>query len=126
MINSSLVTGCRDSSTLGMENHYIHDFQISTSSYLFTRWSSAAARLNRIGDETIGDGWCAHPDDSTPWIQVDFLTKVIVEAIQTQGSVLKDSWVDTFKLECSDNGYDFTEYIEHGVPKVGKLPTVSK
>ena len=65
--------------------------------------------------------WLKHDQDSEPWIQFDFIARVFVEKIQTQGSTTQSIWVKTFKLLYSDDGYIFMEYHEDNVTKVCKI-----
>ena len=66
-------------------------------------------------------GWLPHSTDSDPWIQVDFIARVIVDEVQTQGRVEPMAWIKTYKLLHGDDVYTFTEYSENGVPKVSYI-----
>jgi hypothetical protein len=104
-----------------MENGFIHDSQITASSY---HSSTTRPQLGRLHQQTYfsdTDGWRPSEDDADPWFQVDFIAKVIVEEVQTQGRQTGSRWIKTYKLLYGDDGYTFTEYGENGVPKVSKV-----
>ncbi|CAB3981800.1 Hypothetical predicted protein [Paramuricea clavata] len=116
--------GCRDSEPLGFANGLIHASQITASSYYST---TSAPQFGRLAAEVNWNGWRSAGDDSDPWLQVDFIAKVIVEEVQTHGRADKLMWTKTYKLLYGDDGYNFAEYSENGVPKVGKttVPCIS-
>ena len=68
-------------------------------------------------------GWRRSPTDSNPWLQVDFIAKVVVDEVQTQGFGDGNSWIKTYKLLYGDNGYDFGEFSENDGPKVSNITT---
>ncbi|XP_028610716.1 lactadherin isoform X2 [Grammomys surdaster] len=106
-------TGC--STKLGMEGGAIADSQISASSvyvaYLgLQRWGPELARLHRTG---IVNAWTASNYDSKPWIQVNFLRKMRVSGVMTQGAK-RAGWAEylkTFKVAYSLDGSKF-EFIQ--------------
>ena len=77
-----------------------------------SRTTPPLARLNQQISGRDLDGWRAAPGDSAPWIQIDFIAKVIVEEIQTQGLEDTAMFVKTYELHYSDDGYNFTAYQE--------------
>ncbi|CAB4033489.1 Hypothetical predicted protein, partial [Paramuricea clavata] len=108
--------GCRDGAPLGFANGLIHASQITASSYNAPMTAPQFGRL--VVDQQMNwDCWRSAGDDSDPWFQVDFIAKVIVEEVQTQGRENTKTWTKTYKLLYGDDGYDFTEYSENGVPK---------
>ena len=95
-----------------MQNGLIHDAQITGSSYRYYVTSPQFARLNGL------HGWSSFPGDFDQWFQVDFIAKVFLDEIQTQGLGSKDFYIKTYKLLYGDDGYIFTEYAENSGPKV--------
>ena len=63
-------------------------------------------------------GWCKKNSDRTPWIQVDFVSKVHITALITQGRDLGETpvynWVMTFTVEFSDNGLEWSAVMTAG------------
>ena len=63
-------------------------------------------------------GWCKKNSDRTPWIQVDFESKVHITALITQGRDLGETpvynWVMTFTVEFSDNGLEWSAVMTAG------------
>lgn len=102
-------TGCF--TKLGMEGGAIADSQISASSVYVAymglqRWGPELARLYRTG---IVNAWTASDYDSKPWIQVNFLRKMRVSGVITQGA-RRAGWaeyVKTFKVAYSLDGHKF-------------------
>lgn len=103
-----------------MQNGLIHDAQITASSYKYHTTSPPSGRLHQQVSQTTNQlaGWCIDPDDSDPWFQVDFIAKVFVDEVQTQGRGDKVSYVETYKLLYGNDGDNFTEYSENSAPKV--------
>lgn len=93
-----------------MQNGLIHDAQITASSYQYHTTSAQFGRLHGQGC------WRPTGSESDQWFQVDFIAKVFVDEVQTQGSV--DHMVQTYKLLYGDDGYIFTEYGEDDGSKV--------
>ncbi|XP_034359872.1 lactadherin isoform X1 [Arvicanthis niloticus] len=106
----------RCSTKLGLEGGAIADSQISASSvyvsYLgLQRWGPELARLYRTG---IVNAWTASNYDSKPWIQVNFLRKMRVSGVMTQGAK-RAGWPEylkTFKVAYSLDGRKF-EFIQN-------------
>lgn len=105
--------GC--STKLGMEGGAIADSQISASSVYMgfmglQRWGPELARLYRTG---IVNAWTASSYDSKPWIQVDFLRKMRVSGVMTQGASRagRAEYLKTFKVAYSLDGRRF-EFIQ--------------
>lgn len=105
--------GC--STKLGMEGGAIADSQISASSVFMgfmglQRWGPELARLYRTG---IVNAWTASSYDSKPWIQVNFLRKMRVSGVITQGASRagRAEYLKTFKVAYSLDGRRF-EFIQ--------------
>ncbi|XP_071796321.1 retinoschisin-like [Asterias amurensis] len=103
---------------LGMESGAIPDDSITASS----EWGSSGyeairARLNTQEFVSAG-GWCKKTSDKTPWIQVDFESKVYITGLITQGRDLGEypvyNWVITFTVEFSDNGIEWSAVMTAG------------
>ena len=45
--------------------------------------------------------------DTSPWHQVDFLSKQNLSGVLTQGSPSSDKWVSTFTVSTSNDGINF-------------------
>ena len=109
-----------------MENYNISNSQISASSTSGAGSAHAASngRLNfDPGNILIGGSWSAHSSDfDQPWLQVDFLEKITVTKVATQGRLLDSrrlfQWVKTYSLNYSQDGIDFEAYEEFGSVKV--------
>lgn len=106
-------TGCF--TKLGMEGGAIADSQISASSVYMgfmglQRWGPELARLHRTG---IVNAWTASNYDSKPWIQVNFLRKMRVSGVMTQGASRagRAEYLKTFKVAYSLDGRKF-EFIQ--------------
>ena len=94
-----------------MENRAIVDSQISASSVHAWSTSPTLARLNLQLPSPLGS-WVASSSDSSPWLQVDFLTHAKVIAIITQGQADTPSFVGTFTVSYGNNNEDFQQYEE--------------
>ena len=110
---SFIETVCNRS--LGMESEVITDAQLSASS----EWggnvshSPRQGRLNFQMSHNVAGGWCPHPNDSNPWLQVDFGNCTIVTGIATQGrNGWGYWWVTKYQLNYSDNEVAFKFYME--------------
>ena len=67
--------------------------------------------------------WCSVGSaDPNPWIQVDFITKVYITAVITQGRGDYDQWVTEYQVAYSSDGQDW----QHVTNKNGTNRTVSK
>ena len=107
-----------------MQNGLIHDSQITASSHKYHSTSPPSGRLHQQVSHTTNQlaGWCIDSGDPDPWFQVDFIAKVFVDEVQTQGRGDKISYVETYNLLYGDDGDNFTEYSENGPPKVCNIP----
>ena len=100
-----------------MENGAILDSQVSASSTHALSNSPALARLNLQPPSPLGS-WVASSSDSSPWLQVDFLTHAKISGIITQGQADTSSFVATFTISFSNNNKDFQSYEEFASVKV--------
>ena len=92
---------------LGMESGVIPDSQITASSVNNNNNSPARARLNNLG-------WTAALNDLKSWLQIDLGTYKIVTRVATRGSSqsVRGSWVTSYRLQYSDDGFIFHFYQE--------------
>lgn len=111
-----------------MENYNISNSQISASSNTEGVHAASNGRLNFDPDNVLIAGiWSADISDfdqpfDQPWLQVDFLEKVTVAKVATQGRLLDSKrffqWVKTYLLNYSQDGIDFEAYEQFGSVKV--------
>ena len=90
-----------------MESGVISDSQITASSVHNNNQSPAQARLNNLG-------WTAALDDPKSWLQIDLGSYKIVTRLATRGSSqsVTGSWVTSYRLQYSDDGFMFHFYQE--------------
>ncbi|XP_004606640.3 coagulation factor VIII isoform X1 [Sorex araneus] len=105
---------------LGMENKAISDAQITASSYLnnvFATWSPSQARLYLQGRT---NAWRPQVNNPNQWLQVDFQKTMKVTGITTQGvkSLLTSMYVKEFFLSSSQDGHNWTPFLQNGKVKV--------
>lgn len=110
---------------LGMENGEITDAQISASSEWNSLLAATLARLHIKGTSERGGGWTPLTLDLDKWLQVDLGNqKINVTGVATQGRNDIDFWVKTYNLQFSNNGENFTYYIEQSGQGVDSSPRV--
>ncbi|XP_034505543.1 coagulation factor VIII isoform X3 [Ailuropoda melanoleuca] len=105
---------------LGMENKAIADAQITASSYLnsmFATWSPSQARLHLQGRT---NAWRPQANNPNEWLQVDFQKTMKVTGITTQGvkSLLTSMYVKEFLIASSQDGHNWTLFLQNGKVKV--------
>lgn len=105
---------------LGMENNAILDAQITASSYfsnMFATWSPSHARLHLQGR---ANAWRPQVNNANQWLQVDFKKTMKVTGITTQGvkSLLTSMYVKEFVLSSSQDGHNWTLFLQNGKVKV--------
>uniref|UniRef100_A0A452RPW4 Coagulation factor VIII n=1 Tax=Ursus americanus TaxID=9643 RepID=A0A452RPW4_URSAM len=105
---------------LGMENKAISDAQITASSYLnsmFATWSPSQARLHLQGRT---NAWRPQANNPNEWLQVDFQKTMKVTGITTQGvkSLLTSMYVKEFLIASSQDGHNWTLFLQNGKVKV--------
>lgn len=95
-----------------MENNAISHGHISASSH----YTADHAPFNgRLGFQEGPGCWSTSFKDTNPWLQVDLgsvYTKVT--RVATQGSHSQNQWVTKYKLQYSDDGLNFQNYMEKG------------
>lgn len=107
-----LDTNCQ---ALGMESGAIIDSQITASSEYS---ASHAARLGRLNVQAGATSWSALANDVNQWLQVDFLQKVTLSKLATQGRYNYPQWVESYFLSYSMDGSTFENYKQCGEDKV--------
>ncbi|XP_036893723.1 coagulation factor VIII isoform X3 [Sturnira hondurensis] len=105
---------------LGMESKAISDAQITASSYfnnMFAAWSPSQARLHLQGRT---NAWRPQVNNPEEWLQVDFRKTMKVTGITTQGakSLLTSMYVKEFLISSSQDGHNWTPFLQNGKVKV--------
>lgn len=101
-----------------MESGYILDSQISASSEYNARHTVLNARLNfQAGNGRTG-AWSARPLNPHQWLQVDFVRKVTLGQVATQGRPDYAQWVTSYSLSYSVNGVDYEMFEQDSSVKV--------
>ena len=94
-----------------MESGSILDSNVTASSTLNSGTTPAKnGRLNY----TAGSSWCAAAGDSNPYLQIDLHTLHFICAVSTQGNSQADEWVETYTLQTSTDGTNWTDYTDSG------------
>ena len=93
-----------------MESGSISDSNITASSELNANTPAKNGRLNY----TAGSSWCAAAGDSNPYLQIDLQTLHFICAVSTQGNSQADEWVETYTLQASTDGTNWTNYTDNG------------
>ena len=101
--------------SLGMESGTITYGQITASSKLSSDHIASFARLNRVKEGHRGGSWSAKTNDVNQWLQIELGSEYTnVTRIATQGRSDLDQWVETYKLQYSDDGVNYQYYREQG------------
>ncbi|XP_028408770.1 uncharacterized protein LOC114531336 isoform X2 [Dendronephthya gigantea] len=109
---------CTDPQPLGLENGYISDGQLSSSTEFDLLNGAHNARLNLVLVTSVRDGGASlASSDNDKWFQVDFLRWTKITGSKTQGHADDDYWVERFNLQYSNNEIDFNVYKENGIVK---------
>ena len=94
---------------LGIGSGKIPDNNITASSGVS---EAKNGRLNEM------KAWCASTGDVKPYLQIDLETIHIVCAVSTQGNPNADQWIETYTIQVSTDGTNWTDYKVHGQNKV--------
>ena len=89
---SDSLTGGDCDYELGMQSKDIPDANITASSKLTSNHSPVLARLDGQG------AWCSAPNDSSPYIQIQFGKKKSITKITTQGSFEELRWAMKYQI----------------------------
>ena len=113
-----------------MESRLILDFQISVSSSKYSHSGPDKGRLNlnytfntTTSEVESYGGWIAAEDDSSPWLQVDFITNVTISGIATQGEDEGTAWTMSYEISYGDYKHVLQDYHEDGLLKVNVMLT---
>nr|XP_033801541.1 coagulation factor VIII isoform X2 [Geotrypetes seraphini] len=105
---------------LGMENKHIQNHQITASSYIdkmFTSWEPSLARINLQGRI---NAWRPKVSSNKQWLQVNFLKRMKVTGIITQGAkaLFTSMYIKEFTLSISQDGVKWMPLLQNGQQKV--------
>ncbi|WAQ93441.1 EDIL3-like protein [Mya arenaria] len=101
---------CREK--MGMENGHIVTNMISVSSSRDGNLNPASARLNSHG------AWTPNHNDQKQYIQVNFLKPMLLTGIITQGRENSGSYVTSYKVLFSNDGFIWSPYQDYGQDKI--------
>ena len=106
---SSLFTpgSCNDLD-LGIGSGSIPDGNITSSSVESAR---TPAKNGRLG-YSAGSSWCAEASDPSPYLQINLQTLHVLCAVSTQGNSQADEWVETYTLQSSTDGSNWSDYYD--------------
>ncbi|XP_053729193.1 adipocyte enhancer-binding protein 1 [Synchiropus splendidus] len=99
---------------LGMESHRVEDDQLLASSQSHHGFSAQRGRLNMQGspkeEDLYGGAWCAEPEESTHWFEVDARREVEFSGVITQGrnSETLEDFVSSYYVAFSNDSRDWT------------------
>ncbi|XP_074612301.1 receptor-type tyrosine-protein phosphatase S-like isoform X2 [Acropora palmata] len=99
---------------LGIGKRVIPDSKITASSELNVGTPAKNGRLNY----TAGPSWCAQTNDNNPYLQIDLQSLHVICAVSTQGNSKADEWVETYSIQTSTDGGQWTDYGNDGHPKI--------
>ncbi len=95
------------------------------SAYSYWQSNGEASREafnGRLNDDLWWASGAAENYDFTgSWLQVDFLSSVVVTAIQTQGTGHILQWVTTYKLQYGTDVNSLTYYMSENTVAVSRL-----
>lgn len=100
-----LAPGSCNDLDLGIGSGSIPDDKITASS------ARTPAKSGRLG-YTAGPSWCAEASDPRPYLQIDLQTLHVICAVSTQGNSQEDEWVETYALQSSTDGSNWTDYYD--------------
>ena len=92
-----------------MESNGILDSQISASSNWNNGHRAANGRLNFQAGSGRTGAWSAKSNDVHQWLQVDFLKRVRIDKVATQGRPDHAQWVTSYRLSYSQDGIIWNE-----------------
>ncbi|XP_048579550.1 lactadherin-like isoform X2 [Nematostella vectensis] len=98
-----------ESLALGLGDNRVPSASITASS------NNANAVRARLG--TTSGAWCAGSGDVSPYLQVDLGSSHMICAVATQGDPSADQWVQTYRINYSDDGANWTNYRENNTTR---------
>nr|XP_057912373.1 adipocyte enhancer-binding protein 1 isoform X2 [Doryrhamphus excisus] len=99
---------------LGLESHRVDDDQLLASSQLHHGFTAQRGRLNMQGsadeEDLYGGAWCAEPEETNSWFEVDARREVEFTAVITQGrnSEQLEDFVSSYFVAFSNDSRDWT------------------
>ncbi|CAJ1069998.1 adipocyte enhancer-binding protein 1 [Xyrichtys novacula] len=99
---------------LGLESHRVEDDQLLASSQSHHGFTAQRGRLNMQGsdneDDLYGGAWCAEPEESNHWFEVDARREVEFTGVITQGrnSETIEDFVSSYYVAFSNDSRDWT------------------
>uniref|UniRef100_A0A3B5KMG9 Adipocyte enhancer-binding protein 1 n=1 Tax=Takifugu rubripes TaxID=31033 RepID=A0A3B5KMG9_TAKRU len=99
---------------LGLESHRLEEDQLLASSQSRHGFSAQRGRLNMQGsendDDLYGGAWCAEPEETNHWFQVDARREVEFTGVITQGrnSETQDDFMSSYFVAFSNDSRDWT------------------
>ncbi|XP_056874928.1 adipocyte enhancer-binding protein 1 [Takifugu flavidus] len=104
----------KDCPPLGLESHRLEEDQLLASSQSQHGFSAQRGRLNMQGsendDDLYGGAWCAEPEETNHWFQVDARREVEFTGVITQGrnSETQDDFMSSYFVAFSNDSRDWT------------------
>ncbi|KAM3599934.1 uncharacterized protein V6R79_014038 [Siganus canaliculatus] len=99
---------------LGLESHRVEEDQLLASSQSHHGFSAQRGRLNMQGtdndEDLYGGAWCAEPEDTNHWFEVDARREVEFSGVITQGrnSEQHEDFVSSYFVAFSNDSRDWT------------------
>ncbi|KAM7368551.1 hypothetical protein PAMP_012883 [Pampus punctatissimus] len=99
---------------LGLESHRVEDDQLLASSQSHHGFTAQRGRLNMQGsdneDDLYGGAWCAEPEETNHWFEVDARREVEFSGVITQGrnSEQLEDFVSSYYVAFSNDSRDWT------------------
>ena len=98
-----------------MENGAIDNDQITASSQWDGYHAAIQGRLHFPEAGGKAGGWAARIRDANQWLQIDLKNKYTnITRVATQGRNGANEWVTKYNLQYSDDGANFSYYLEQG------------
>ena len=114
-----LFSECQD--PLGMEDGAISDAQINTSSQWNANHAAKQGRLYFQEVQFKAGSWSAKVNNVSEWLQIDLGNQhTKVTRVATQGRNAHSQWVTKYRLQYSDDGFNFQYYRENDTIKVSE------
>uniref|UniRef100_A0A4W6F2R3 AE binding protein 1a n=1 Tax=Lates calcarifer TaxID=8187 RepID=A0A4W6F2R3_LATCA len=99
---------------LGLESHRVEDDQLLASSQSHHGFAAQRGRLNMQGsdneEDLYGGAWCAEPEETSHWFEVDARREVEFTGVITQGrnSEQNEDFVSSYHVAFSNDSRDWT------------------
>uniref|UniRef100_H2VEQ9 Adipocyte enhancer-binding protein 1 n=1 Tax=Takifugu rubripes TaxID=31033 RepID=H2VEQ9_TAKRU len=114
ILRSKHILFFQDCPPLGLESHRLEEDQLLASSQSRHGFSAQRGRLNMQGsendDDLYGGAWCAEPEETNHWFQVDARREVEFTGVITQGrnSETQDDFMSSYFVAFSNDSRDWT------------------